>query len=50
MSAVRDADLIVVLDDGRVAEMGSHDSLVARGGVYTELFQQQALEEELAEL
>ncbi len=50
VSAVRDADLIVVLDDGRVAEMGSHDSLVARGGVYTELFQQQALEEELAEL
>ena len=50
VSAVRDADLIVVLDDGRVAEMGSHDSLVERGGVYTELFQQQALEEELAEL
>ena len=50
VSAVRDADLIVVLDDGCVAEMGSHDSLVARGGVYTELFQQQALEEELAEL
>ncbi len=50
VSAVRDADLIVVLDDGCVAEMGSHDSLVERGGVYTELFQQQALEEELAEL
>jgi len=50
VSAVRDADLIVVLDDGRIADMGSHDSLVERGGVYTELFQQQALEEELAEL
>ena len=50
VSAVRDADLIVVLDDGHIAEMGTHTHLVEQGGIYTELFQYQALEEELAEL
>lgn len=50
VSAIRDADLIVVLDEGRVAALGTHADLVDRGGVYTELFQDQALEEELAEL
>ena len=34
LSTVRDADLIVVLDDGRLAEKGSHDELMANGGVY----------------
>ncbi len=50
ISAVRDADLIVVLDDGRIMETGTHEELVARGGLYADIFQQQALEEELAEL
>jgi ATP-binding cassette subfamily B protein len=50
ISAVRDADLIVVLDEGRLVETGTHASLVECGGVYAEIFQQQALEEELAEL
>jgi ATP-binding cassette, subfamily B, multidrug efflux pump len=50
ISAVRDADLIVVLDEGRVVETGTHAGLVERGGVYAEIFQQQALEEELAQL
>jgi len=50
ISAVRDADLIVVLDEGHIVEKGRHADLVARGGVYAQLFQQQALEEELAEL
>jgi ATP-binding cassette subfamily B protein len=50
ISAVRDADFIVVLEEGRIVETGTHASLVARGGVYAEIFQQQALEEELAEL
>jgi ATP-binding cassette, subfamily B, multidrug efflux pump len=50
ISAVRDADMIVVLDEGRIVETGTHTQLVERGGVYADLFQQQALEEELAEL
>lgn len=49
ISTVRDADLIVVLDDGRIVETGTHEDLVARNGIYAELFHQQALERELAE-
>ncbi|MET9022966.1 ABC transporter ATP-binding protein [Actinopolymorpha sp. NPDC004070] len=41
-STVRMADLIVVMADGRVAEVGSHEELVALGGRYAELFQMQA--------
>ena len=36
------ADLIVVLDGARVAEVGSHDELMARGGRYSELYRIQA--------
>jgi ATP-binding cassette subfamily B protein len=48
ISAVRDADLILVLDDGRVVERGTHRELVARGGLYADLDRRQKLEEELA--
>jgi ATP-binding cassette, subfamily B, bacterial len=41
-STVRMADLIVVLDGARVAEVGSHDELMARGGPYSELYGIQA--------
>jgi ATP-binding cassette, subfamily B, bacterial len=41
-STVRMADLIVVLDAARVAEVGTHDELMARGGHYSELYQIQA--------
>jgi ATP-binding cassette subfamily B multidrug efflux pump len=48
VSTVKDADVIVVLEDGRIAERGTHDSLIARGGLYAELYEKQLLEEELA--
>ena len=48
VSAVQGADLIVVLDQGRIAERGSHDQLLAHGGLYAELAERQQLEEELA--
>ena len=47
LTTVKEADLICVLDEGRIVELGDHESLLARGGVYADLFRQQALEVEL---
>lgn len=41
-SSVRMADRIYVLQDGRIAESGTHDDLMASGGLYSELFSLQA--------
>lgn len=41
LSTIRDADKIVVIDNGRVAEQGDHDSLISAGGVYYRLYQTQ---------
>jgi ATP-binding cassette, subfamily B, multidrug efflux pump len=48
VSTVRHADLIVVLQDGRIAEQGTHEDLVRLGGLYADLHQKQLLQEELA--
>jgi ATP-binding cassette subfamily B protein len=48
ISTVRDADLICVLDEGRIIEQGTHNELLAAGGEYSALYERQLLEEELA--
>jgi len=47
VSALRHADEIFVLDDGRIVERGSHDELVAAGGEYARLFRMQQMEADL---
>ncbi len=47
VSTIRNADEIVVLHDGEIAERGTHDELLALNGHYTELYNKQLIEEEL---
>jgi len=48
VSTARHADQIAVLVDGQIAELGTHEELLGRGGYYTSLYEKQQLEEELA--
>jgi ATP-binding cassette subfamily B protein len=50
ISTVKDADQIVVLHEGKIAERGTHAELVETGGIYSELHRKQLLEEELEQL
>ena len=50
ISTVKEADQILVLDGGGVAERGTHRELVARNGIYADMFRRQHMAEELGEL
>ncbi len=50
ISTVKDADKIIVLADGKIAEQGTHDELVGANGLYADLHYKQLLEKELEEL
>jgi ATP-binding cassette subfamily B protein len=47
LSTIQNADRILVLEKGRVAEEGTHDQLLLQGGIYAELAERQRLEEEV---
>jgi ABC-type multidrug transport system fused ATPase/permease subunit len=48
VAVTADADLIAVLDEGRLVEVGQHDELMRRGGIYAELYRERTREEEAA--
>lgn len=47
ISTIKNADLIVVLEDGCIVERGTHDELISRSGLYATLYEKQRLEQEL---
>lgn len=50
VSSVKDADHIVVLDEGMIVERGTHEQLLDRGGYYADLYRRQTIEDELEEI
>ncbi len=47
ISSIKNADKIIVLEDGEIAEEGTHQELLIRGGIYSDLYEKQRLEESL---
>jgi len=47
VNTIETSDLILVLDEGRLAEQGTHAELIARGGLYRQIYERRKLEEEL---
>lgn len=50
VSSVKDADHIIVLEDGRIVERGNHETLLARNGYYADLYRRQTIEAEIEEI
>jgi len=46
----QDGDQIIVLDEGRIVERGTHETLLDRGGYYADLYRRQTIEDELEEI
>jgi ATP-binding cassette subfamily B multidrug efflux pump len=46
ISTIKNADKIIVMEEGRIVEQGTHNELLTKGGVYAEMYQNQLLEEE----
>jgi ATP-binding cassette subfamily B multidrug efflux pump len=46
ISTIKNADVIIVLENGKIAEQGTHQELLGRNGIYKEMYQHQLLEEE----
>ena len=44
LSTIRHCDRIIVLDEGRIAEDGSYEELIAKGGIFAELVERQRLD------
>jgi len=45
---VKNADTIIVLDHGMIAERGTHEQLIEQGGIYAAMYSRQLLEEEIS--
>lgn len=50
ISTVKDADHIIVLDDGQIVEQGTHSQLITLGGIYFDMFRQQQMKDELSDM
>ena len=50
VSSVKDADIILYLEDGAIVEQGTHEELLAKNGFYADLYKSQLLEQELEQL
>jgi ATP-binding cassette subfamily B multidrug efflux pump len=49
ISAVKDADIIAVLDHGKIVELGNHNELLLQNGIYHDIYEKQLIEQELQE-